>query len=291
MSRNILVVGNCHIGGIAAALKQLFPSDQISAIPFNPNVFKGNSSDLAKQIASADVVLGGDFVQVFSKEHKVVPRNFISIPRLYFSAFHPDIVAARIKSTGANYPSRYNSAICVWAYSNGLDPSDAARLFSKNTFGKLGYFKQWDKSVAQMRTAFETSRLDFDRFFLAVKRNGVFMHTVNHPRVSLLIWIAKLLAVGIGHDRNVWSKDVLIDDALGKVEIWPVYPEVAYELALPGSYNWFVERGKVIDGLRSYIDYAYEKYSKSGICQNDFAIAGVNQLHYQTVLSAALRGE
>lgn len=291
MSRTILVVGNCQIGGIAAALKWIFPSDQVSAVPFNPNVFKGDSSDLAKQIATADIVLGGDYVETLLKRQNVIPRHFTTIPRLYFSAFHPDIVAAKVRSSGVRYPSRYNSAICLWAYSNSIEPTDASRLFTKNTFGRLGYFDQWDKSVTQMRSSFETNGLDFDRFFLAAKRDAVFMYTVNHPRVSLLIWIAKLLAVRIGHDKSVWGKEILISDALSRVEIWPVYPDVAHELAVPGSYTWFVDRGRVIEGLRDYIEFAYDKYSVSGIARDDIEMMGANQAYYQTVLSSAVRGE
>lgn len=291
MSRNILVVGNCQIGGIAAALQRLFPSDLVSAVPVNPSALKGGGGGLTKRIASADIVLGGDFAHTFLKRQNIVPRHFLTIPRLYFSAFHPDIVGARIKSSGAGYPARYNSAICLWAFTNNIEPADASRLFNKHTFARLGYFNRWESSVAHMKTAFESTGFDFNRFFLAVKRDGIFMHTVNHPKVSLLIWMAKMLAVRIGHDKTVWNKEVFINDALGRVAIWPVYPEVAHELAMPGSYTWFVDKGKVIEGLRNYIEFAYDKYSRSGIDRADIEISGGGQAYLHSTLSATLKGK
>lgn len=155
----------------------------------------------------------------------------------------------------------------------------------------LGYLDRWDTSVARMKAAFDSCGLDFDRFFLATKRDGTFMYTINHPRISLLTWLAKLLAIRLGHDKSIWHKEIPISDALSRVAIWPVYPEVAHELALPGSYTWFVDRGQVIDGLENYIEFSYNQYSKSGIGAGDITIAGANQMHYQSVLSSALRGE
>jgi hypothetical protein len=291
MSRNILVAGNCQIGGIAAALKWIFPSDKVSVIPFNPHVFKGDGGALANQLASADIVFGGDFVQAFLRRQQAFPSNFVTIPSLYFSAFHPDIVAAKIKSTGARLPTRYNSIICLWAYANGLDPADAALLFTHNNFGKLGYYQHWDASVTRMEAAFESCGQEFSRFFMAVKRSGIFMYTVNHPRISLLTWMAKLLAIRVGHDKTLLSKDISVNDALGNVEIWPVYPDVAHQLAVPGSYTWLVDRGRVIDGLQDFIEYSYAKYSQTGIQPDDIAMVGVDQRHIHTVLSAALKGE
>jgi hypothetical protein len=289
MSRTILVVGNCHIGGISAALQWIFPADQVSAIPYNPHVLKGGSDAWAARTASADIVMGGDFVEVFLKGKGVVPRQFVKIPSLYFSAFHPDTVAAKLKSSGVRIRRPYHSAICLWAYSNRIEPADAVRLFSRKVFMPLGYFGRWEQSVARMKTAFGGCGLDFDRFYCAIKRDGIFMYTVNHPKVSLAIWLAKLLAIRIGHDQSVWRREILVSDALARVEIWPVYPEVAHELAVPGSYTWFVERAKVIEGLREYVEFAYANYSASGIKPDDVAVLGIDQALYQSVLSAELR--
>ncbi|MEW6133074.1 MAG: WcbI family polysaccharide biosynthesis putative acetyltransferase [Pseudomonadota bacterium] len=292
MSRTIFVVGNCQIGGIAAALQWLFPNDSVSPVPYNPHAFKGNTDALVGKIGTADIVLGGEFVNAFLRQKKVGVDNFITIPGLYFSAFHPDIVAAKakIKATGGRYQSPYNSAIILWAYANSIEPADAVRLFSRKTFKALGYLDRWDASVARMKGAFDTAGLDFDRFFCAAKRDGVFMHTNNHPKARLLTWAAKLLAQRMGADQSVWRKEIQINDALSRVAMWPVYPDIAYEFALPGSYTWFVDRGAIVDGLREYVEYAYENYAKSGVAPADMQMVGVNQDAYQSVLSAALKG-
>lgn len=289
MSRSILVVGNCHIGGIAAALQWLFPSDAISAVPLNPHVFRGDGGAMSRRIAEADVVLGGDFVNVFLRRHRVVLPNFVSIPSLYFAAFHPDITHAGLTTPGRRFPVRNNSAIGLWAFARGIDPADACGLYSRRNFALLGYLDHWDSSVQELRAAFAASRLDFDTFFCAAKREGVFMYTMDHPRISALILVAKLLAMRLGLGAAVWHKDILVSDALGRVEIWPVYPMIAHELALPGSYTWLLDRGRVIDGLREYLEHAYAKYAAAGVRPSDVVLPAPVLEVYDKVLSDQVR--
>ena len=115
------------------------------------------------------------------------------------------------------------------------------------------------------------------------------MYSINHPKATLLIWLAKLIAIRLGHSDSVWRKEIPINDALALEAIWPVYPEVAYELSVPGSYTWKIG-GKVIEGLREYVEFAYTSYSISGISPSDIEMIGVDQGLYQKVLSSEFRG-
>lgn len=286
MSRRIVVAGNCQIGGLSAALQRIFASDEISTVPFNPNTTKRSDEALSQQIASADVVIGSKAVVALLQRTGITPARFVRIPGLYFSAFHPDIVATHAPRAGQRFA--YNSAICAWAYNKGLEPRDALRLYNKRTFAALGYFDQWETSVSTMRSAFDGAGLDFDRFYLAVKREGAFMYTVNHPKGSMLTWLAKIVALELGADASVWRKDIVFADALARVEIWPVYPDVANELALPGSYTWMVDRGHVIDGLSQYVEYSYAKYAAAGIAPGALQMVGVDWAGYDAILGRAL---
>lgn len=185
MGRKLVVVGNCQIAGIAAGLQRIFPGDQVGAVPFNPNVFKSEGGDLAQQLGAADVVIGHAPVLSLMNRLGKPPRAFVTIPGLYFSAFHPDSVAAAAPKAGRRFG--YASGICVWAYRRGVDPADAVRLFTRRNFAALGYFDRWDTSVEALRAGFVKAGVEFDRFFLAAKREGTFMYTVNHPKASALI--------------------------------------------------------------------------------------------------------
>jgi hypothetical protein len=284
MTRQIIVLGNCQVGGIAAALQRIYWADEVQAVPLNPAGKVERGAPFFKQIADADLVFGSKSLEALLREKGKLPPNFVSVPAIYFSAFHPDVVRAR---AGTEKRFSYNSAICAWAFNRGLEPAQALRLYTRRTFAELGYFERWDASVAHQRAAFESAGLPFDRFFLAVKRLGAFMHTVNHPNATVLAYLAKTLALAAGHEDSIWNREIVINDALSRVESWGVYPEVARELAVHGSYSWLVERGTLIEGLENYVEHAYRRYTEAGVQRGQLQMVGVNPQAYDAILSSA----
>ena len=290
MARTILVLGNCHIGGVSAALGRIFPADTVSATPFNPqkrNIIETGALKL--KLAQADVVVGNDHVEKFLHQQSTTAKSFVKMPRFLFNGFHPDVVYARKTSTGEMTKVNYNSAITVWAYRNRLDPVDVVPLFSKRTFKALGYFDAWNVSAKSMKAAFDACGMDFARLFRTIKREGVFMYTINHPKISVLTLVAKLVALKLGAAESVWDKEVNVADALVRAAQWPVYPEIAHELALPGSYSWWIDETGV-EGLEAYVEFAYNKYVAAGIKPNDIEMVGVDFSHYDAVLAPQMRG-
>lgn len=283
MTRKILVLGNCQVAGVAAALQRIYWADEVQAVSLNT---VERNQLLFQRLSEADIVFGGKPIQALLTECRVAPRQFVSLPAIHFGAFHPDMVAAR---GAVNGRFAYNSAICIWAYNKGISRDQTLRLFTRRTFAELGYFDFWRASVARLRSAFDIAGVEFERFYLAAKRLGTFMHTVNHPTAALLCYLAKTMAISAGFDRSVWYRDILINDALGRVTSWGVYPEIARELAVPGAYGWLVERGKLIEGLDNYVDYAFRRYAEAGVERGTLQMIGPRQETYDTVLSSALQ--
>jgi hypothetical protein len=162
------------------------------------------------------------------------------------------------------------------------------RLFNRKTYAALGYFNRWPTSVAAMKESFDSAGLDFNRFYLGVKREGAFMHTVNHPKPPALVRLSKMLAIQAGADASVWNKEFHVNDGLGRVESWPVYPEVAHELGLPGSQSWLLNRGQTVEGFRAYVEYAYAAYAAKDVQPGQLEILTSSPERYDAVLGAAL---
>jgi len=289
MSRKIVVAGNCQTAGITAILQRLLPNDQVLPLPLNSIELKGECVT-PPQFLSADIVIGGRKASSFLSQvaGSASKKRFIGLPSIYFSAFHPDYIQVKMPSKSGVKCIAANSAICAWAFKSGIDPSDVVRIFNQKTFKALGYFSRWELSVSQMKSAFRSTQVDFNRFYLHIKRNSVFMHTVNHPKICVLEMLSKQICYEIDKDIKVLKKEVNVPDALGRNTIWPVYPDIANELAVHGSYDWHVERGTVIEGLVSYIDYTYQRYVKTGCPPKELQMMGVNKAGYDQVLSAAL---
>jgi hypothetical protein len=77
--------------------------------------------------------------------------------------------------------------------------------------------------------------LDIGEDWQALLDQTPFMHTINHPKATMLGVIARLLAVKAGLVPKSTSPPELVHDALSAQAIWPVYPAIAARLGMRGS--------------------------------------------------------
>ena len=289
MSRHIVVTSNCQTGGIAAALKSIFPDDQVTPLPVTrlPAPAAGKV-EVPEALADADVWITSAtdhavYGEVLSRRR--ASCRVLRIPVLVFSAFHPDICYVRDAVTGAFIAPRYNSAIAVWAYKNGLAIADAAKLYNAQNYRALGYFDGWAASVDVLHERFSQSDLAgaFGDFFLCVKRRGVFMHALNHPKPTALVRLAKVAGVALGGDASVLESDIEIVDSLTD-NVWPIYPEIADEFSLEHrGYVWKI-RGEYVDGIEAFLEHTYGNLKRQRVKPENIQLWTKNESDYNRVL-------
>lgn len=279
--RRILVTAYCQTPGLASALRLIFPETEIftrSSLARKD----ANPADVAHLLGQIDAWInveageahfaGGEFAQ----SH---PRlRYVSIPLLEFAAFHPDVCTAAHLSGKKPVTAKHTSAIAVWAYRNKMPVKDAVCLFNRATFANLGYLSNWDQSVERLRTLFAASSLAeyFDRFYLRVKRLGVFMYSNTHPRPEVISELARIIALKLGKDSAALDVDLPSLDALSYF-LWPVYPEIANNLSVRSSgYIWQLADGTRIEGLGKFLSHAYGQFHAQGLAPADIGISGVD---------------
>jgi len=289
--KTIIVNSGCQSFGIAAALQALYPQSRVFARPL-PNQWESaeQEHDHAQQLAGADVWISSSHTTLAQTHLGAADPQILKAPLLGFAAFHPDLCYGYQRSTGALTRHHYNSAIALWAYRNHILPEDAARLFTARVYRDLGYFQQWGPSVTALREAFAACDLEayFETFFLPIQRTGNFMHSCNHPRIHVLERLAKVLALRMGSNHAVLAQHVEVDDFLSQ-SMWPLYPEVAQSLSIPGgSYRWKIDVNTWLDGVPAYIVFAYTAYQQQGIAPEDLGMYNRDDALYDRVLTTAL---
>ncbi|MEG3178425.1 WcbI family polysaccharide biosynthesis putative acetyltransferase [Sphingomonas sp. RB3P16] len=254
MSRNIVVTSNCQTGGLAAALQVIFPRDSIRPMPINLFDRGGEFESNMNVVRGADIWVTSAAPELleFGPDGPQVVRT----PTINFEAFHPDIGYVLPAAQKAPIEPHYNSLIAVWAYVNGLDVKDAAKLFNHNAFRDLGYLSAWEHQAEQLQSDFVAAGVDFSRFFLFAKRQGAFMYSVNHPTADVLVFLAKQLSLKMGESEAIFDRDIKIPDGLASL-IWPIYPDIAQYYSLQGSYCWKLSDGHYLTDLPSYLEWAY----------------------------------
>jgi hypothetical protein len=274
----ILVSGNCQTLGLAAALQGMTDAAEVHAVPAVDLADETLRAKLEPHAGRATlwVVSAGNRVarEMFAQAHAAGAR-LVTVPLIYFSAFHPDMCYAQHRQTLKPTVRPYSSLIAVWCYGHGLGVRETAALFQRDTFRALGYLDAWAPAAQALQRAFgETSLRDrFGEFWLRVKRQGCFMHTINHPKVDVLVHLARLVAGAAGLPlRRTLAPGELADGLNGIV--WPLYPDVAQALALPdGGYCWkHIAAGEQIDGLEAYVENAFASYESQGLQRHDIEI-------------------
>lgn len=284
-ARRIIVSSNCQTGGIAAALQVIFHDDEITPLPLSTFANAEAESRFVEKLRSADIWVSAGGYELPEKHGIMNQLQLIKIPIVRFSGFHPDLIYARKTSTNELIMPHYNSAIAVWAYRNNLDVSDAEKLFNKKTFAELGYLDHWGSSIDQLKQRFKDSDLDFSEFILPMRREGLFMYSLNHPKVMALVRLSKLIARKMGAGAEVLDRYIDINDGLNEV-IWPVYPEIGESLSLHSGYEWKMGEGQWISGVRAFLENAYENYSNQKIAPKDLVALQINEQLYKQVLGA-----
>lgn len=265
----IVISANCQTYGISAALSAMCdmpPPVCIQNIGVPAETLR---EQLVYELENADAFIyannnavGIELASQFSSK-----LAGLKVPVVSFHAFHPDLCYAYHRQSLQFTRDNYNSVIALWAYTNNLAPERTAMLYRAEVYAALGYFDAWPAAVRQMQAAFDDSdfKPDFREFYLAVKREGCFMHTVNHPRLPVLMGLSKLIIRRLGLEvRREISPGQINDNLNG--QIWPIYPEIAEHLALEGgSYVWkYIQEGRSLSGVRQYLDAKFEDYRQQG---------------------------
>lgn len=251
-------------GGLTSALTMLWPTARFVPIPY----VGIDLATLDEQLSTADLwlVSAPEEVQTAALERTNNPAlKRIRFPDLYFNAFHPDQVYARMRdgSLVESATGPYNSAVALWAWQHGLNAQQATRLFTPEIFGALGYHDRWQVSIDRLRHDFiPFPHLDYRDFIIPLQHAGAFMHTINHPKIAAVAQIAKLLAKQIDptvETESIPIENMMVDGLFMASFSWSVYPTVANALGIKGAFMWKLEDHSVI-GLEEFVQQSFAKY-------------------------------
>ncbi|MDC0462133.1 WcbI family polysaccharide biosynthesis putative acetyltransferase [Alphaproteobacteria bacterium] len=280
--KRLFVYGNCQSAGLSASFRLMLPN-RIKVYPLIKS--KHNLDEINFQ--TDDFLL---MMTTGAKADKQYLKNLNCdwkfCPIINFNGFHPDICYIN----GFKSNPGYNSAIVSQCYKNGLSVDDTIKMFNQDTFSKLQYFDQYEVSKHLLRNLFlELSFTDseFTKFFRKIQQHGIFMHTSNHPMIFVLKEMANIL-IERENFLNVKNVNLELDfhslqDTL-TTNVWPIYPELANQFCISGSYTWKYGNRK-INGLKNFINFSFQKFQKFRISPEEMEITNVSKHHKSLLLN------
>lgn len=236
----ISLLGNCQVCGIAGALRFLLPAAEVHAFWYAA-ASDAETERVRQTLARSDYVLIHDLPSICgplsATALRQTVRNLFSIPVIYFSGFHPDCIYFSHDGKSVHSPvGMPHSALIAAAYFLDLPIDRAGQLFNSFVFRRLGYFDEFGKSRAFLTKSFNDFDIKLAEFWDSWMSEGAFMHTPSHPAMNVLVSMTKYFAHRTGITLSDSAAPSISFDYLVHGPIWPVYPELAAALQIPGSY-------------------------------------------------------
>lgn len=257
----VTVFGTCQVFGIADALSYLLPSAKVFAIPaYAVATWPMEATKILECLSESDYV----FAQPLHKTQGIlsgdalreaVPKA-VMIPVITFTGFHPDCIHIHTTSGKAvrSPMGPNNSQIIAAAYSMGLPSGRVSTLFNAFIYRKLGYYEEFEKARSYLHKHMEEYGLDLASVWGTWIKPGAFMNTANHPTHTVLASIARVFAERAGLVAPSATATAVPADWLGTTHpVWPVYPELARAIDVPGSYVFKYRMPPNRKGARPYI--------------------------------------
>lgn len=265
----IVVTSNCQTHGIASSLQLMVPD--CTAIP----IWSLSGLDFIVDEINSKAHDGFIWLTILSEEQRVTVSNrlikkpsiVLSIPEIFFDAFHPDMTYVQLTNGTLQESAlgHYHSRIALWCFLNQIDSIRTIEAFNVRTFDQLGYFGKFENSMIGIKKAFTDCGLDIDPLSSILSHGNPFMHTFNHPKISVLAAFAESICKKLNLKTDLKHYEVpqvLRDVLLESGPIYPIYPEVGDFFGFQGTYASRRQDGRVLH-LEDFISESFEMYSKT----------------------------
>ncbi len=253
-----LLISNCQTHGLARALQMVNSNFSVTPMDYWTAIRD-------PEAARREALEGGYFRVLVSPEIEEAgidltgAPHLTRIPRVVFTAYHPDCVYGLSDGKQAKGPlDAYHSMIVMAAHRKGMKAEDAQRLFNGAFFEKVGYMDYWVPQRNRLVAEYARFGLDISVGVRRWGRTSAFMHTVDHPKMTCLYDIARAIFASMCVPDQ--GADIIPPDNLCSGVSFAVYPEVGEALGVPGGYRFKRFNDYHHIGLEQFIAESYRGY-------------------------------
>jgi hypothetical protein len=240
----IAIVGSCQVAGLSVAIEHLLPGSRVKAWHFG--VDPETADDIAARLPEYDCVISqlaeGEGAGALDMPHlRESLRSVMFLPILVFRGFHPDCVYLHSARRGLvkGCLGDLHSGIVAACYVLRVPERRIPNLFNSLTFAALGYFDAFELAREHLLERFRGIGFDLtSRTDAWLREYGAFMYTPNHPKLGVITELAKMILQRAGFGSPVLDVPVAREDPLASSVQWPIYPDLARRLKLPGSLTY-----------------------------------------------------
>lgn len=236
---------NCQNEGIAVALRALLPGAEVINYHSATDLSEREQAERAAILCACDHVITSHFDGrhglLSAEALRRSARQCHVLPGFAFAGYHPDM--CYVHSDGRMVGSRtggYHSRIAVAGYLAGMDARDTVALYNHLVFARLDYFAAFEEQVALLCGLWASDGIEAEPLVRAWAARGCFAHTINHPKMIVLLDMARIACARMDvAPENPDMDPASLPDKLARGSMHPVFPEIAASLGIApeGSFS------------------------------------------------------
>ena len=273
----IAVIANCQTQAISNYLRIITGCKDIVNVPVHMFGSDMYIKALQKLKAVADdergiiftFSLSNKFGELETSKLRANSRARVySITNLYFSGFHPDITYLGSMGKRVESPlGDLHSKTVLTAYTAALSIDEAIASFNSETYTKLGFFDEFDKSKSELFSRDEVSDIKFANEFLELVTSKPALYTMNHPIPEVLYKFVCNLCDYADIPYQTYPPE-FFSNFLSNATWWPIYNEIAnfhaFKFASPMLFKQPDNKGGNIIPLEELVSKSYHQYNQFG---------------------------
>jgi hypothetical protein len=259
-----LLLCNCQAQALAACLEALHGRLEVNfrSLPTSPAEFER----LFGEIDGFDRVLVSPQARELLAPGLAERSDVAVVPQVLFQGYHPDLCFLSLEGALAKgLLGPCHSAIAYAAWRAGYDLPATLALYRADVYAALGYHEAWASSRDQLLSAYRAHGLELETAFVRWSRAGVFMHSLNHPKIGVLMDLARELLRSAG--EPILETGVVPPDFLVQGPVFPVYPEIGARLGVAGSYRFKAAGSFASYDLAQYVEASRAAFEAAGDAQ------------------------
>jgi hypothetical protein len=195
------------------------------------------------------------------------PPRVHLLPSLQFGGFHPDVVTLRLDHDFIAGPTGHShSRIAIAGFLAGLPPRETAGLYNRLAFARLGYLNRFGEQRALLIERFAPYGIALEAPFEAWLARGCFMHDVGHPRMRVMLDLARAACTLMGLAPAPVPEEAALPDPLSAFAIHPVFPDIAAAIGVPpsGAFRPALRPGASprVMGAEAFVRASHDAYAR-----------------------------
>ncbi len=271
---HIGVVVNCHVLPITKSLSNLAGVDSVFSVPihlYGRPPFIDAAENFERLAQKPETVIlsfqnGKAFGAYEIKTLRERVQPLYTLTNVNFSGLQPDIIylgdqAGRIQSPIGDYHSK----LIIHSFIQGLSPDQCQKRFNAKEFERLGLFRAYDVSKAELLRRDAELDIRFAKMFFELVNEVPCLYTINHPTPAVFQEFSSFIADFLGLTKILIPYEML-PNYLASSSWWPIYEpirefhQLKYET--PMLFKQPESLGGRFMGMEEFIARSYAIYNQ-----------------------------